>query len=142
VSVRKTPDDQRITASVPPPDDQRIEVMLGNLLRFGVLLSALVTAVGGGVYLVRNGNEMADYKKFGDGTPPELRDPRKVVGLVAQGSGRGLVQFGLLLLIATPVARVAFSALAFARQRDYLYVLMTLFVFAVLLFSLFHGGGG
>jgi uncharacterized membrane protein len=51
------------------------------------------------------------------------------------------VQLGVLLLIATPVARVAFSALAFARQRDYTYVALTLFVLAVLLCSLFVGGG-
>ena len=53
--------------------------------------------------------------------------------------GRGLIQLGVLLLIATPVARVVFSAWAFARQRDWTYVLVTLFVLAVLLFGLFYG---
>jgi uncharacterized membrane protein len=49
---------------------------------------------------------------------------------------RGLIQLGLLLLIATPVARVAFSVLAFAEQRDWLYVSITLVVLAVLVYSL------
>jgi uncharacterized membrane protein len=53
------------------------------------------------------------------------------------GSGRGWIQLGLLLLIATPVARVAFSVYAFARQRDFLYVGVTLIVLTVLLFGLF-----
>jgi uncharacterized membrane protein len=121
-------------------DDQRIEMLLGELLRYGVLLSAAVVAIGGVVYLFRHGGEVADYRKFGDGTPPDLRSPKMVTIAAAHGGGRALVQVGLLLLIATPVARVAFSAVAFARQRDWTYVAMTLFVLVVLLFSLFHRG--
>jgi uncharacterized membrane protein len=117
------------------------EVMLGNLLRAGVVISATVTVIGGGVYLIRHGSEIANYRDFGEGVSPELRSPLKVCFGAMRGSGRAIVQFGLLLLIATPVARVAFSALAFARQRDWTYVVITLFVFCVLLFSLFHGGG-
>lgn len=122
-------------------DDTRIEEGLGRLLRYGVVLSAVVTAVGGGVYLLHHGNEPAEYKKLDGAATPELRSPRGVIEGSLTGSGRALVQLGLLLLIATPVVRVAFSALAFARQRDYAYVAMTLFVLGVLLFSLFSGGG-
>jgi uncharacterized membrane protein len=50
--------------------------------------------------------------------------------------GRGLIQLGLLLLIATPVARVAFSLLAFVLQRDRTYVMLTAFVLLLLLASL------
>jgi uncharacterized membrane protein len=105
------------------------------------VLSATVTAIGGGVYLVRHGSERPNYSTFGNGTPPDMRSPIKVIEAAAHGSGRAIVQFGLLLLIATPVARVLFSALAFTRERDWTYVAMTLFVLGVLLFSLFHGGG-
>jgi uncharacterized membrane protein len=49
------------------------------------------------------------------------------------------MQLGLFLLIATPVARVVFSLLAFAIQRDHLYVGITLVVLAVLTFSLTGG---
>jgi uncharacterized membrane protein len=120
--------------------DTRIEVMLGNLLRYGVLLSAVVTAIGGIVFLVHHGDEPAEYSKFDKSSSAELRSPRRILEESARGGGRALVQLGLLLLIATPVARVAFSALAFARQRDYAYVAMTLFVLGVLVFSLFFGG--
>jgi uncharacterized membrane protein len=121
-------------------DDQRIEMLLGELLRYGVLLSAAVVAIGGAAYLYRHGDEVASYRQFGDGTPTKLRSPKLVVIDAMHGGGRALVQLGLLLLIATPVARVAFSAVAFARQRDWTYVAMTLFVLVVLLFSLFHRG--
>jgi uncharacterized membrane protein len=56
-------------------------------------------------------------------------------------SGRAIIQLGLLLLIATPVARVLFSAIAFALERDYLYVLITLIVLGILLYSLFESSG-
>jgi uncharacterized membrane protein len=49
------------------------------------------------------------------------------------------VQLGLVLLIATPVARVAMSLVAFILQRDRVYVVVTLIVLAVLIFSLTGG---
>ena len=55
--------------------------------------------------------------------------------------GQAIIQFGLLLLIATPVARVAFAAIGFAMERDYLYVVITLIVLVVLLYSLFGSAG-
>lgn len=56
-----------------------------------------------------------------------------VVGL----HGKAIIQLGLLLLVATPIARVVFSAFAFFAEGDYLYVGITLLVLAVLMFSLF-----
>jgi uncharacterized membrane protein len=56
-------------------------------------------------------------------------------------SGRAIIQLGLLLLIATPVARVLFSAIAFAIEHDYMYVFITLVVLAILLYSLFGASG-
>jgi uncharacterized membrane protein len=50
-----------------------------------------------------------------------------------------VIQLGLLLLIATPVARVAMSLVAFILQRDRVYVVVTLIVLAVLIFSLTGG---
>jgi uncharacterized membrane protein len=57
-------------------------------------------------------------------------------------SGRGVIQLGLLLLVATPVARVACSVVGFLRERDYVYVALTLIVLVVLIYSLFFGVGG
>jgi uncharacterized membrane protein len=52
---------------------------------------------------------------------------------------RAIVQLGLVMLIATPIARVAFTLIAFALQRDRVYVGVTLLVLALLLFGLFFG---
>jgi uncharacterized membrane protein len=121
-------------------DDTRIEQWMGNLLRAGVLLSAAVVLVGAGVYLTRHGAERADYRAF-RGEPDDLRNPAGIVHGALSGRGRGLIQLGLLILLATPIARVAFSVLAFAGERDYLYVLFTLVVLGVLLFGLFWSPG-
>jgi uncharacterized membrane protein len=118
--------------------DDQVEQVLGNLLRTGVILSSLVVLVGGSVYLARHANETVHYHVFDDEST-EFRTPPNIVQKARAGSGRGLIMLGLLLLIATPVARVAFSVYAFVRQRDRTYILITLFVLAVLLYSLFSG---
>ena len=49
---------------------------------------------------------------------------------------RGMIQLGLLLLIATPVARVVFAVIGFYLERDRMYTIVSLIVLAVLVFSL------
>jgi len=124
-----------------PWRDRRIEVILGNLLRTGVLISAAVVLSGACVYLSRHAHEPADYRVF-RGEPSEYRTIRGVIQSVMNGRGRGLIQLGLLLLIATPIARVAFSVAGFAIERDRLYVAFTLIVLAILLYSLLGSGIG
>ena len=117
-------------------DDQGIEVIIGTLLRVGVLLAASVVVIGAGVYLVRHGHDPLNYSTF-RGEPASLTTIAGILRGATRGSGRALIQLGLVLLIATPVARVAFSAVAFALEHDYLYVAITLVVFVVLMYSLF-----
>ena len=114
--------------------DQRFEELIANLLRTGVLLSATVVFLGAILYLVRHGFEPADYRVF-HGEPSQLRSPHAILAYAFHL--RGLIQLGLLLLIATPVARVTFSVFGFARERDRMYVGFTLVVLIVLLYSLF-----
>jgi uncharacterized membrane protein len=118
--------------------DEQVEQVLGNLLRVGVLLSAAVVLLGGALYLIRHGGEAVNYHDF---TPvsSEYSSSSGIMRATLDGRGRGLIQFGLLILIATPVCRVILSALAFFRQRDYIYVVITLIVLAILLYSLLSG---
>jgi uncharacterized membrane protein len=124
-----------------PWRDRRMEIILGNLLRTGVLLSAAVVFWGGCIYLSRHAHEPANYRVFA-GEPSEFRSIPGVIRSVMNGRGRGWIQLGLLLLIATPIARVAFSIAGFALERDRLYVVFTLIVLAVLLYSLLGSGIG
>ena len=121
-----------------PRKDQRLDELMGELLRTGVLLAALVVLVGGVVYLTRHGMAVTNYQVF-RGEPSELCTISGILHEALALRGRGLIQLGLLILIATPVARVAFSFFAFLYQRDWLYVVVTLMVLGLLLYSLLGG---
>jgi len=124
-----------------PWRDRQLEVVLGNLLRAGVLFSAAIVLAGACVYLSRHAHEPANYRVF-QGEPSEFRTIRGVIHAVRNGRGRGLIQLGLLLLIATPIARVSFSIVGFSIERDYLYVSFTVIVLLVLLYSFLGTGIG
>jgi uncharacterized membrane protein len=87
---------------------------------------------------VRHGGELPAYSVF-RGEPSDLRSIPGIIGGLFDLRGRSLIQFGLLLLIATPVARVAFSMVAFALEKDRMYVVITSIVLAVLVYSLAGG---
>lgn len=114
--------------------DQRIDLIIGNLLRVAVIISAVFVLAGAVIYLWRHGHEMPDYGVFA-GVPKNLRGLKEIMESAWQIRSVGIIQLGLLLLIFTPVARVAFSIIAFLLERDYMYVVFTLIVLTVLLLS-------
>jgi uncharacterized membrane protein len=122
--------------SKPGLSDQKIELIVGNLLIVGVCLSAALVVVGGIAFLIGHANEHPHFKVF-KGEPADLRGIPGILEDVRRWDSRGVIQLGLLVLLATPVARVAFSLLAFMRQRDKTYVVVTCIVLTVLLYSLF-----
>jgi len=113
----------------------RVQRAVGNLLRVGVLLAAAVVLVGGVFFLARHGGAVADYSVF-RGEPTSFRSLAGVLKSSLAESGRGIIQLGLVILVATPVARVAFTAVAFAIERDRTYVLVALLVLSLLARSL------
>ena len=115
--------------------DQTVEEIIGNLLRGGVLLAAGIVLAGAAVYLARHGLDPFDYRAF-RGEPNDLRHIRGILRQTLALRGRGIIQLGLVLLIATPVARVAFSIVGFALERDRMYVFFTLIVLSILMYSL------
>jgi uncharacterized membrane protein len=115
--------------------DDRVEQVMGNLLRAGVILAAIVVLVGGIFYLIRYGAISPDYRVF-RGEPANLRSVSGILADAIELHSRGLIQLGLLMLVTTPVARVVFSVFAFTRQHDLTYVVLTLIVFALLIYSL------
>jgi uncharacterized membrane protein len=114
--------------------------MMAVLLRSGVLLAASLVFIGGIIYLSRHEFPATNYRVF-QGEPQELRTVGGILHEAAKFRGRGLIQLGLLVLIATPVARVLFSVFAFIYEKDWTYVAITMMVLALLCYSLFGGGG-
>jgi uncharacterized membrane protein len=119
-------------------DQERVEQIMAIMLRAGVVLAAGVILSGGALYLWRHGQEQPVYTVF-HGVPDTLKHPAGIWEGVLAGRGRAWIQFGLLVLIATPVSRVAFSVFAFERDHDWTYVVITLIVLAVLVSSLVGG---
>ncbi|HUA85667.1 MAG TPA: DUF1634 domain-containing protein [Bryobacteraceae bacterium] len=115
--------------------DERLEIIVANLLRSGVMTAAAVVLGGGIVYVLRHGGEIASYSPF-RGEPGEYRVVSSIVRGAFAGNPRAIIQLGLLLLIATPVARVAISIVGFALEKDRTYIVITTLVLAILLFSL------
>ena len=115
--------------------DRRVESSVGNLLRVGVIVAGSIVLAGGLIFLVRHGTEPANYRVF-RGEPSDLRRLSGIVRGAIALRGRAIIQLGILLLIATPIARVAFAMFGFAKEKDRTYVLFTGIVLVILLYSL------
>ena len=118
-------------------DDRRLETIIGNLLRAGVLLAAATVFLGGTLYLAQHWADRVSYTHFS-----AAGDTVKSISGTLKASthldSEGLIQLGLLLLIATPVARVALAVVGFALEKDRLYAVVSLIVLIILAFSLLH----
>ncbi len=118
---------------------RKLEQVLGLLLRTGVLLAAFVVAIGAVLFLVHHGMQQPHFSLF-QGQPPELRSVGAIVVAAFNLDALAVIQMGLLLLIATPIARVLYSLVGFVIERDWMYIAVTAIVLALLLFGLFGGG--
>jgi uncharacterized membrane protein len=118
--------------------DEDIQRFVGRTLQFGVLLAAAVILIGAIAVLVQHGGARADYRTFQPG-PESLRSVTSILRSSMALDSRAIVQLGLLLLIATPVARVMLTLVAFVLQRDRAYVIVTTIVLALLLYGLCFG---
>ncbi len=115
--------------------DEQMDQVIGRLLQIGVLVATVVTLLGGGVFLVTHGHLSTDFRVF-RGEPAQLRSVEGIIGGVFGRYSPALVQLGLVLLIATPVARVALTLGAFLLQRDRIYVALTGLVLVLLTYGL------
>lgn len=122
-----------------PITDEGMELSVSRMLRVGVSLSALIMCFGGLLYLHAAPKVSLGYATF----RPEissLRNVRQALEGSVRFDGASVIQIAMLVLIATPVTRVAFCIVGFARQRDRLYVGISSAVLLILLYSLVRGG--
>jgi uncharacterized membrane protein len=124
--------------SQPRWTDHQVEQLIGRMLQLGVVAAALVTILGGILLLIQHGSTVPDYREFVGG-PDYVTSLGGIVRGVLALRSESIVQLGLVLLIATPVARVAFTLVAFTLQRDRVYIALTTVVLLVLLYGLIFG---
>lgn len=117
-------------------NDDRMRDVMGTLLRVGILAAAFLVVMGGILFFVQHPKEIFDYTTF-KGEPPRFRQVHLIVLEALNFRGRDVIQLGLLVLIATPVARVIFSLIGFLIEKDWIYVAITAVVLIILSVSLF-----
>ncbi|MNK37594.1 hypothetical protein D3C87_561660 [compost metagenome] len=118
--------------------DKDIQSLVGNLLRAGVYLSMAIVVLGGIIYLLDHSAEKIDYAAF-DFNKVSLKTVEAIFSEVLTFKGAAVVQFGLLMLIFTPIARVLMAVVSFFLEKDYLYVLIGLIVLSIIMVSLSGG---
>jgi uncharacterized membrane protein len=119
--------------------DRDIELLIGKQLRTGVVTASCIALLGGIFYLAQQGAaSVPDYSQF-KGAGAEYTSFRGIFHGVATGSATEFIQLGVLVLLATPILRIFFSLIAFAVEKDRLYVFITTLVLGIILFSMFGG---
>jgi uncharacterized membrane protein len=115
--------------------DHQVDQVIARLLQIGVLIASIVVLVGG-TLLVARGGTVLDLTEF-RGESSAVTSVGAILRGVAAMDARAITQLGLVLLILTPIARVALTLGAFVLQRDRLYVALTAVVLVLLLVGLF-----
>lgn len=130
------------TAPRPERDRQQLlrqaEVVVSHVLRWGVILSAAIIALGVVLFYVQ-------YLGGHASTAAVRAFPHTLgaeIAALRAGQAVGVIVLGLLLLLLTPVLRVAVSIVVFAIEHDWLYTVITLIVLIILFISFFSGRGG
>ena len=121
--------------------DTDMQLLLGQVLRAGTVISICVVFFGGIIYLSRHGQSIANYRKF-NGIPDFVSNAKGLFNGALTFKGQAIIQLGIILLIATPIMRVVFSTIGFALERDYLYVGISLLVLFIICFSMINGHAG
>lgn len=125
--------------------ERDMELLIGKLLRYGVILSCCITVFGGIVYLFQHSGDSSAMYQATDipneafGVSHYLRELVTIFPRLLQFDGAAIIQFGVCVLIATPVIRVAVSVFAFLMEKDYLYVVITLIVLSIIIANMLLG---
>ncbi len=113
--------------------EDRAQTAIAAVLRYGSLISTLVMALGLVLILLR-----------GVSAYPVLESPAPVGVVVARAfrlDAPAIAELGLILLLLTPILRIAVAAASFALERDYRYMLIALGVLTVVALSIIYAMG-
>jgi uncharacterized membrane protein len=116
--------------------DHRLDAAIGYLLRIGVSVAAVIVLSGLILYLAHSNDELPDFSHF-RGHPIHLSGAGRILSQALSLNSSGVIYLGILLLIATPVARVLFCIAGFAAEKDRFYIGVSSLVFAILVYALF-----
>jgi uncharacterized membrane protein len=118
-----------------------MQAIIGWILRIGVSASMIIVFIGGVFFVYRHGHSIPDYRDF-KGVPYFIHNTGGILEGVRNLKGQAIIQLGIILLIATPVIRVAFSAVGFIIEKDYLYTAISIIVLLIIFASMLSGYAG
>lgn len=121
----------------PADADKTFEHMVGNLLRVGVSAAAAIVLIGAVLFLIEHGAQVPEYSAF-KGEPDELSTLGGIFRSLLALRSRGIIMFGLVVLILTPIARASLSLIAFAIRKDWIYTVVSAVVLVILLLGFFN----
>jgi len=120
--------------------DKDVQGLVGNLLRIGVIAAMTVVIAGMILYVYHNGNERVHYSAF------EASGHRGGIATIFDGIAKGessaIIELGVMLLIATPIARILFALIGYWLEKDYLYTFIALVILIIMAISIGTGAAG
>ena len=119
--------------------ERDFQLIIGNLLRYGVWISLSVAFMGGIIYLLNHGNELENYSTFYENDTNIFKVVINIYNGVVQGQGESIILLGIILLFITPILRLLISLIVFYFEKDYLYVFITMIVILIIGTSIFFG---
>jgi uncharacterized membrane protein len=122
--------------------DRQTDLAISNILRTGVIVSTIVAFAGVLIFVIHNSNANRPSFAHFHGLPDTLTTLQGILNQSFHGNPEAIMQSGVVLLLFTPIIRVAFSALVFLKQRDWFYLWTSVIVLCVLLFSLLGAPSG
>ena len=114
-----------------------MELFIGKMLRVGVFTACGVAILGGILYVFQNTGEKVDFQTFS--ADMAVHSFLSLWNGVMAMNAVSIIQLGLVILLCTPVLRVAFSTVVFLLEKDFLYVGISMIVLFIILFNLFDG---
>ncbi|MDW8059701.1 MAG: DUF1634 domain-containing protein [Thermomicrobium sp.] len=132
---------ERIETSPPflHPAQARIDLLISRTLRLGVSIAAAIGALGLLLFFVRGpqpGDPRTLHELLALQSGSLKTSPSAILEGVLHGQPDDIMRLGLLVLILTPTARVAFTLVLFLLERDLVFVVISSVVLAILLLGL------
>ncbi|ANH79872.1 hypothetical protein A8C56_01775 [Niabella ginsenosidivorans] len=125
-----------------PFSDKTLQTIIGNLLRYGVLLALTVGGIGGILYLSRHGHDVVHYEQFKENDKSLGTLFREIINGLKAGSGQAIIFAGIIILFLTPALRLVLSLFSFMAEKDYLYIAITIIVISIIGTSIYLGYAG
>jgi uncharacterized membrane protein len=119
--------------------DKDLQIIIGNVLRYGVWLALTVALIGGFILLLSSSEQTIDFQNF------TIRDNNlfevfnAIIAGVKQGNGEAIIFLGIIFLFLTPALRLVLSLISFFLEKDRLYIFITLIVIGIIVLSVSFG---